>query len=140
MNGLLADANVQGFQSILKGTLRDLSLLEVFEFGFYQFSDFDLATSIDDRSLWQFCQDHELLLFTENRNKRGSDSLKAAVVDLTTEDTLPVVTVGDKERFLTSRSYRVAVSTSVAEIAFQIAMENRARGITRIYLPLPEYL
>lgn len=143
MRGLLADANIQGFDAILEGTLSELSLLEVlevFDFGFYRFADFDLATDLDDRSLWRFCQDNELLLFTENRNRNGSDSLEAAIHDLTTEDTLPVLTVSDKDRFIFSRSYREAVAKSVAEIAFRIFMEHRNRGVTRMYLPLPEYL
>ena len=40
------------------------------------FEDFDLAANATDATVWQVCQDNEVVLITGNRNDEGPDSLK----------------------------------------------------------------
>ena len=74
--GLLADANVQGHLPYLRNLLEALelwSLLAELELRVATFPDLKLASELDDRTLWIFCQHDGWVLFTDNRNHDGTD-------------------------------------------------------------------
>src|ERR1700674_2579790 len=45
------------------------------------FRHLELPPRLDDRSLWNSCQEQAWALFTENRNHDGPDSLHATLMD-----------------------------------------------------------
>ena len=71
MRGLLADVNVQGHLLYLHQLLENLGLWPVLaelKLELVTFRDLKLPPRLDDRSLWNYCQDEGWVLFTENRN------------------------------------------------------------------------
>ena len=75
MRGLLADVNIQGHLPYLRRlvqTLDEWPLVAGFNLDFATFADLGLAPRLDDRSLWNYCQQHGWVLFTENRNDDGA--------------------------------------------------------------------
>lgn len=101
MRGLLTDVNIQGFLPTAELLMAEQGYAEVLKalgVGFFKFPDFGLPRDCNDRSLWNFCQALGLALLTDNRNHDGADSLQAALHDSLREDSLPVLTPGDKGR------------------------------------------
>jgi len=85
-----------------------------------------------DREIWLRCQRDELLLLTANRNMRGDDSLEAVIRQLAGAESLPVLTLADADRILTSATYRELCAYRIAEIALDL---KACRGITRMFIP-----
>ena len=74
MNGLLADVNIQGHLPTVRILLQKgglMPLLEELGLHLLTFPELGLDRSLDDRSLWNFCQQQGWVLFTENRNHDG---------------------------------------------------------------------
>lgn len=84
MRGLLADVNVQGHLPYLRRLLETLdlwSLLAELRLEFVTFPDLHLPRNLDDRSLWNRCQQDGWVLLTENRNEEDENSLQATLAD-----------------------------------------------------------
>jgi hypothetical protein len=102
MGGLLADVNVQGHLPYLRQLLEVIGLWPIFtelNLDFATFRDLQLSPGLDDRSLWNYCQQHDWVLFTENRNHNGANSLEATIVDSWQMGHLPVLTLANKGKF-----------------------------------------
>ena len=141
MNGLLTDMNIQGQRDVLVGLLRALDLYDLLAglgVRFLTFPEVELHPRTPDRQVMRYCDDNRLVLFTDNRNDDGPDSLEATLRDSLHPDSLPVLTVSDKERFRTSSDYQRAVAKSVAEILFAVHQEAKYLGLGRMFVPLPE--
>ncbi len=138
MRGLLADVNVQGHLPYLIHLLeaRDLrGVLESLELRLVTFPDIGLDRRIDDRTLWRYCQDEQWVLFTEDRNDDGPDSLKRTLDDSWVDGHLPVLTLSNKGRFENNRIYADRVADDVATALFGISSEGSFRDRPRIYIP-----
>lgn len=138
MRGLLADVNVQGHLSYLHGLLEALDLWTVLaelELRLATLSELNLPRDLDDRTLWKRCQQDGWLLFTENRNDDGPDSLQATLADSWCTGHLPVMTLSNKRRFEYDRRYADRVATDVGEILFGIVQEQKYLDQPRIYVP-----
>lgn len=138
MRGLLADVNVQLHAFIAHRLLENLGILPFLvekNLEFASLRDAGLATDVDDRTLWTYCQREGWVLFTENRNDDGPDSLQATLDDSWTEGCLPILTLSKKARFERDRTYAQRVAADVAELLFGIA-EQQYRDRPRIYVPL----
>lgn len=92
------------------------------------------SAAIDDRSLWGFCQRDAWVLFTENRNAAGADSLQQTLADLWQPGRLPVITLANKTEFEHNADYRKQVATDVAELLFGLTTGDY-RDESRIYVP-----
>jgi hypothetical protein len=137
VQGLLADVNVQGHLLYLHHLLEALGLWTVLgelNLRLVTFRDLQLAPDLDDRSLWNRCQQDGWVLFTENRNHDAPDSLHATLTDSWQMGYLPVVTLSNKGRFEYDRAYAERVATDVADLLFGIANEQY-RDQPRIYVP-----
>ena len=137
MRGMLADVNVQKHLYYLRGLLEKLGLWEVLaelKLELVTFLDLNLPNDLDDRSLWNRCQKDGWVLFTENRNDDGPDSLQAVLTDSWRSGQLPVLTLANKGRFEHSRAYAERVANDVAELLFAIAHEEYLDQ-PRIYVP-----
>jgi hypothetical protein len=138
MRGLLADVNVQGHLPYLRQLLETLGLWSVLvelNLEFATFRDLQLPPNLDDRSLWNHCQQHDWVLFTENRNHEGANSLDATIVDSWQMGQLPVLTLANKGRFDNSSDYAKRVAEDVADLLFGIAQTGDYRDQPRIYVP-----
>jgi len=138
MRGLLADVNVQGHLPYLRRMLEFNQLWDILadlKVSLATFRTLGLSPKIDDRSLWQLCQQDEWVLFTENRNLEDEDSLEATLVDSWQPGQLPVLTLASKPRFERSPEYASQVAVDIAELLFGI-VQGEYRDRPRIYVPL----
>lgn len=139
MQGLLADVNVQGHLRHLVHMLDRTGLREDLEIHlnlrFVTFPDLGLPPDLNDRDLWNFCQLHQWVLFTENRNDDGPNSLKRTLDQQWRPGHLPVLTLGNKARFMHNRIYAEKVAADTADLLFSIEAEGIASDRARIYVP-----
>jgi hypothetical protein len=137
MRGLLADVNVQGHLPYLRRLFQLLDLwvvLAELKLDLVTFRDLNLPRDLDDRSVWNRCQQDGWVLLTENRNDDGPDSLQATLTDSWRIGHLPVLTLANKVKFEHSRDYAARVAKDVAELLFGTA-QGEYRDLARIYVP-----
>lgn len=72
-----------------------------------------------------------MIILTANRNMKGNDSLEQAIRKDNTMTSLPVVTIGNKER-LDEQNYREQCASRLVEILFDI---DNYMGVGRVYIP-----
>ena len=138
MRGLLGDINVQGHLAYLRRLPALIALLPVLaelKLELETFPCLQLPRNIDDRSLWNRCQQDGWVLFTENRNDDGPNSLQATLADSWRKGHLPVLTLANKRRLEHSREYAASVATDIAELLFGV-FHGEYRDQPRIYVPL----
>lgn len=134
MRGLLADVNLQGHLPALVRHIDDLGLLSILaelNLAFASFRDLNLPLGWDNRSLWSFCQAEGWVLFTDNRNHNGPESLEAILDELWQVGHLPILTITSKIRFERSPEF----ASRVADLLFDIA-NSRLRDQRRIFVPV----
>jgi hypothetical protein len=137
MRGLLADVNVQGHLPYLRQRLENLevwSVMAELKLEFVTFRDLTLDRRLDDRSLWNYCQQEHWILFTENRKAGTPDSLQATITDSWKTGSLPVLTLASKRKFEHNPSYAHQVATDIAELLFDI-VQGQSCDEPRIYVP-----
>ncbi|HEY1379955.1 MAG TPA: hypothetical protein VGF55_24345 [Gemmataceae bacterium] len=99
---------------------------------FLNFPAAGLAAGISDRDAWHFCQARRFYLLTDNRNRRGADSLEETIRRDNTPASLPVFTVSDRSRFANDRSYAERVIESLFD---RLIDADNLIGTGRLYLP-----
>jgi hypothetical protein len=137
MRGLLADVNVQGHLPYIRELMVNLGLWPVLaelKIELVTFRDLKLSPRLDDRSLWNHCQERGWALFTENRNHDGPDSLHATLVDSWRAGHFPVLTLANKSKFDHRRAYAERVAIDIAELLFGIEHGDYLDQ-ARIFLP-----
>ncbi len=137
MHGLLADENFQGHMPRLGQALRSLDLSDLLAeeaIRFESFRDHGLASGLDDRSLWNYCQDEGFVLLTYDKNNDGPNSLQATMEDSWIVGRLPVITVSNQNQFARDGAYAVRVASSIAEILFG-GREGEVLDWPRIFVP-----
>ena len=139
MRGLLADVNVQGHLPYLLHLLEALdlkTLLAGLNVEFATFPDLSVSRRLDDRTLWNFCQENGWVLFTADRRMIGPDSLEATLRDSWRTGLLPVITLSNTGRFENNGLYASRVAHDVAQTLFDISLEPAHCDRARIYVPL----
>ncbi len=137
MNGILLDINIQGDFAHVLHLLAAQDLLAHWESGGFvvrTLADLGLAGNTPDRTIWNRCQADGLVLFTENRNNDGPDSLEQTIADSLTPDSLPVLTVSNRGRFRNDRRYALIVAEQFMETILDID-DGRLLGVGRLFLP-----
>lgn len=138
MHGLLADVNLEGHLPYLRRLMEREGILEILtELGIslVTFPELGLDRETNDRALWHFCQEHGWVLFTDNRNREGENSLDATVRDSWHEGRLPVLTLASKRNFEIRATYATRVAKDVAELLV-VAFVDKIRNQSRIFVPL----
>jgi len=128
---VLIDRNIEGKSLLLWGTLAAQGWLDKVSLKFVTFSDLNLPFDSNDRTVWRFAQKHGLVLFTDNRNMKGQDSLEQTIREENTETSLPVITIGSVRR-LDEKAYREHCAERLIEIA--IYLEDYI-GTGRVFIP-----
>jgi hypothetical protein len=98
----------------------------------FHFQELGLTPTSSDLDIWQACQTNYLVLITNNRNARSSDSLEVAIQQHNRPDCLPVFTVGNLDRFRKNRDYADRVLRKLYDYLMRI---DDVRGTGRLYLP-----
>ncbi len=135
--GVLADANCSGTLLRLQLALERLDVKFVFDtikLHFATFQQLGIDQAIDDRTLWHYCQDEGWILLTDNRNHDDADSLQATLNDSWLAGQLPVITIGNKDRFGHDWPYTLRVSNEIAGYLMD-AIDGNLRDRPRIFVP-----
>jgi hypothetical protein len=138
MRGVLADANVDGLLSYLRRVLEQSKLLAVLKpttIEFATLSDLSLSRVLSDREIWEYCQKEGWILFTDNRNHQGTDSLEETLQTRWKTGSLPVVTLANKMRFQREADYVQRVADDLAELLCGIILDAKYCDERRIYVP-----
>lgn len=135
VTGLLADADVRGQVDRIIAVCRGAVWHELWaEVGvpLCQFDDVGLPADAPDAQVWETSQRHGLVLLTGNRNAESENSLEATIRTRGTPDSLPVLTLADRDRILADSDYAELVATRLMERLSDI---DNLRGSGRIWLP-----
>ncbi|MGK7888309.1 MAG: ACP S-malonyltransferase [Leptolyngbyaceae cyanobacterium] len=128
----LVDHNLEGHALLLSGNITSLGWLDLLPIRFVTFEEIELAITSNDRVVWHFAQNHQMVLLTANRSMKGEDSLEQVIREENTPTSLPVVTLGDGDRVLTDPDYRSRCIDRLMEIALDI---DNYRGAMRPFIP-----
>jgi len=134
MRGIISDHGIEGHFRALVAMLDEDPWHEIWaglNITVEDFASLCISPHMSDADLWHFCQAHELVLFTANRNNDGPDSLQATIAQFNQATSLPVITLARPDRFNEDREY----AARVAERALQYLLEiENHRGTGRIYV------
>jgi predicted nuclease of predicted toxin-antitoxin system len=127
----LVDYSLRGQAALLWGTIAAEGWLELMPIRFVGFEEVGLLENSSDRLVWQVAQSNQMIILTANRNMKGDDSLEQIIREDNTPQSLPVVTIANKER-LDEQHYRERCASRLVEILFDL--ENYL-GVSRVYIP-----
>lgn len=128
---ILLDHNMSGDGDWLMGALAVSGWLELLPIEVVTFADVGLPQDSSDRDVWRFVQEQQMLLLTDNRNMEGEDSLEQTLRDEVTAHSLPVLTIGKRER-LADFTYREQCVDRLVEIIIDL---NSYLGYSRLFMP-----
>lgn len=127
----LIDYNLTGVAVLFWGTLSGEGWLDLLPVKFFTFQDVGLPMDCSDRVVWQFAQSNQMILITANRNMKGEDSLEQTIREENTPTSLPILTIGNPDRFDES-NYRQKCASRLIEILIDL---DNYRGVGRVFIP-----
>lgn len=128
----LVDHNFKGHARILLGSIASQGWLDFLPIRFVMFEEVGLEIDSSDRVVWRLAQKNQMILLTANRSMKDTDSLEQVMREENTQNSLPVVTVGDADRVLNDSSYRERCVDRLVEIAIY---RVNYMGSRRIFIP-----
>jgi hypothetical protein len=135
LRGILPDANCEGHFQVLLRVLHDEERREFWHYlnlAVVDFQDLGLEPDVTDRTVWEHCQRHNVILITGNRNAEGPDSLESTIQSQGTSDSIPVLTLTNLEQIRRNRQYAIEVADRLLDFLFSI---DDFRGAGRLFLP-----
>jgi len=127
----LIDHNIEGQSLMLFGSITSEGWLDILRFRFVYFDEVKLPITSNDRVVWRFAQENQLILLTANRSMKGEDSLEQVLREECLPTSLPVVTIANVDRIV-EREYREECVDPLIEIA--LYFENYL-GVSRLFIP-----
>lgn len=128
----LIDHNLKGHALVFLGAIASQGWLDIVPIQFVTFSEMNLSVDSDDRVVWRFAQENQMILLTANRSMRGKDSLEQVMREENTSESLPIITVSNADRLLNDSEYRGRCVESLLEIVLDI---DTYLGARRIFIP-----
>ncbi len=128
---ILVDRDLDGHLVYLKTGLQETGWDQLIRVEFKRLRDYGLPDNYPDQEIWRFVQQRGLLLVTNNRNSEDETSLETTMQRESTADSLPIVTVSDKDD-LTQADYRQQVAQSLVRIIIDL---DDYRGARRLWVP-----
>ncbi|MCI0524257.1 MAG: ACP S-malonyltransferase [Acidobacteria bacterium] len=128
---ILLDHNLDGHLIFLEAGMKETGWDQIVTLDFKRLRDFGLPNDSSDQEIWRFVQQRRLLLLTHNRNSDDETSLQITIRRENTLDSLPVITVSNKED-LALADYRQRVIHKLVEYAVDL---DRYLGVGRLYIP-----
>ncbi len=132
---VLLDENIDGYADLLSGHLFSPTWNDISSFldvSIATFAQVGLAKGTPDEQIWQFCQDQQLYLLTDNRNDDKPGSLESTIQTRNLPTSLPVFTISDIPRLRSEPDY---VEALVARLLEYLLDAENLRGVGRLYLP-----
>lgn len=142
MTGIVPDVNIEGQVLAISRWLGQCSLAKLWidlALAVHTFAGLGWDSSLPDREVWNRCQTAGLVLITDNRNHDDPDSLEATLRDSVQWDSLPVLTVSDKDALRYNPTYAEQIALDLLEALSDIKDFDRYRGAGRVFLPLPKH-
>lgn len=131
MTTILLDHNLSGDAVFLERSLAKIGWLELVPIRFVTFAEVGLPVESNDRVVWRFVQEKGMLLLTDNRNMQGEDSLEQTLREEVVEGSLPVITIGSRDK-LENVDYRDKCANRLAEIIIDL---DQNLGCNRLFIP-----
>jgi hypothetical protein len=128
---LLIDHNLEGQALLIRGLLSAEGWLDLVPLQLQTLADAGLPVNSNDRTVWRFAQAHAMLLLTDNRSRKGADSLEETLRDEAISSSLPVLTIGTARR-LVEPEYRRRCVERLLEIVLDL---ERYAGVSRLFIP-----
>jgi hypothetical protein len=128
---ILVDHNLEGQAMLLWGLLSAEGWLDLMPLRLRTFAEAGLSVNSNDRIVWRFAQAHGMLLLTDNRSRKGDDSLEETLRDEATASSLPVLTIGTSRRLIEA-DYRRRCAERLLEIVLDL---ERYVGVGRLFIP-----
>ena len=138
MNGFISDHDIEGHFLRLMQLVRQSRLVDEWnslELESLTFSDIGWSIVLPDSEVWRLCQERQLILVTNNRNREDETSLEATIRSCSNEQSFPVVTIGSIDRFKNERDYAERLAEELIELAFDLIGSGQWLGSGRIFLP-----
>jgi predicted nuclease of predicted toxin-antitoxin system len=138
VRGFVSDHDIEGHFRRLIQLVRESTLAELWDslsLDALIFADLGWSDRTTDREIWKLCQADGLILITNNRNQQGDTSLEATIRSLSHSESLPVITIGNLERFQHERGYATRAAEELIAVAFDIRHYNHWLGSGRLFLP-----
>ena len=88
MISILSDHNMDGEAAHLQVSFDSEGWQEHAAARYLTYADVELNREIDDRSIWRFARSRQMLLLTDDRYRRGANSLEATIREERTAFTL----------------------------------------------------
>jgi hypothetical protein len=131
----MPDANCEGHFQVLLRALHDEERREFWHYlnlAVVNFEDLGLASDATDRTVWEQCQQHDVILITANRNDEGPILWSPRFNRKSTSDSLPVITLANVEQIRRNRQHAIEVADRLLDYPFSI---DDFRGTGRLFLP-----
>jgi hypothetical protein len=128
---VLLDHDLEGQGPFLEAGLRETGWNQYLHLEFRRLRDLNMPDNSTDQDIWRYVQREHFLLLTSNRNREDETSLQATIERENTRESLPVITVSDKDQ-LVLPSYRQQAAYKLAAII--LYLENYL-GVGRVYIP-----
>jgi hypothetical protein len=128
---ILLDHDLEGQVPFLEAGLRETGWDQYLQLEFRRLRDLNMPDHSTDEEIWRYVQREHVLLLTNNRSREDETSLQATIERENTGESLPVITVSDKDQ-LVFPAYRQQAAHKLAVII--IYLENYL-GAGRVYIP-----
>ena len=128
---LLVDHNIEGQAMLLWGMLSSEGWTELIPLKLVTFAQVGLSYNLNDREVWRFAQESNMILLTANRRMKEQDSLEQTIREENSAASLPVITIGNVSR-MTEKSYRERCARQLIEILIDL---KNCFGTGRIFIP-----
>ena len=128
---VLVDYNLNREAFLLSGSINSGGWLDLIPIRLVTFREIGLPINSNDRVVWQFVQANRMLLLTANRNAKDEDSLERVMREENTQNSFPIITIGDPDRVL-EYGYRGSCVEKLVEIAIDI---QDYMGVGRLFIP-----
>lgn len=135
MPAIMADNNVEGQLDILLDIFHEPTWREIWislNLPLETFESLKLPRETKDSTLWNICQQREIILITGNRNRHDADSLDATIHASNTPDSLPVITIANPKQIVRSKAYAKKAADRLIEYLFDL---EAYRGAGRLFVP-----
>lgn len=128
---ILIDHNIAGQARLLRDVLVETGWLDLLSLRMLTLAQAGLPVDSSDVVIWRFAQQHRMLILTDNRRMAGNNSLEETIRTENTTTSMPVITVGNRQR-LRVRSYREQCASRLVEIILDL---DQYLGTGRVYIP-----
>ena len=109
------DHDLEGQVPFLEAGLRETGWNQYLHLEFRRLRNLNMPDNSTDQDIWRYVQREHFLLLTNNRNREDETSLQATIERENTRESLPVITVSDKDQ-LVLPSYRQQAAHKPAAI------------------------